>query len=512
MGYNIRTNSVEERNNPMATSNKKFYLFIVFIILLLFGVTLITTNKLFVSNNPIFGVTNDTNQLSLSADDENYFKYFRMFRQAYDILKKEFYNKSMVTAKKLLYGAISGLMSSTGDPYTTFMEPDVTQDFFIQVNSKFGGLGIHIDIRDGWLTVVAPMEDTPAWRAGLKPNDKIIEIEGKSTVGMSTMEAVNILRGEPGTKVTITIQREGIDQPFKVTLVREEISLKTVKSSVITNGNKRFAFIKIGEFSATTAQELSESLKKVLPQNPDGVIIDLRNNPGGLLSVVVECVDMFLDKGLIVYTRGRDAENNSDFYAKPGETLVPMNMPLVVLVNQGSASASEIFSGAMKDTHRGVLVGMKTFGKGSVQKTFTFPEDGSMIKYTVAQYFTPSGVCIDKVGLEPDVEQKIWYETLSDQEQKAMVAVQNTNFISQFLTAHPNFTDADLGQFRRDLGAAGYSMDIHSLEWLVQQKKHESEMPDLYDFRFDEQLQKAIDVMQNYSRYRREIVSYDSAR
>ncbi len=211
-------------------------------------------------------------------------------------------------------------MGAVEDPYTTFMEPHVTQEFFIDMNAKFGGLGIHIDVRDGWLTVIAPIEDTPAWRAGLKPNDKIIEIEGKSTVGMSTVEAVAILRGDPGTKVTITIQREGIEEPFKVTLVREEINLKTVKSEIIPFQGKKYAYIKIIEFSAPTSTELKENITKMLAENPDGFIIDLRNNPGGLLSVVVDCVDMFLDKGLIVYTRGREAENNSDFFAKTRDT------------------------------------------------------------------------------------------------------------------------------------------------------------------------------------------------
>lgn len=493
-------------------NNRRFYIFIVFIILFLFGVTLITTNKFFLANNSIFAATNATNQQVITADDENYFKYFRMFRQAYDILKKEFYNRNNVTARKLLYGAIQGMMGAVEDPYTTFMEPQVTQEFFIDMNAKFGGLGIHIDIRDGWLTVIAPIEDTPAWRAGLKPNDKIIEIEGNSTVGMSTVEAVSILRGDPGTKVTITIQREGIEEPFKVTLVREEINLKTVKSEIINYQNKKYAYIKIIEFSAPTSDELKENIQKMMAENPDGVIVDLRNNPGGLLSVVVDCVNMFLDKGLIVYTRGREAENNSDFFADTRHTIVPLTMPMVVLVNQGSASASEIFAGAMKDTHRAVLVGMKTFGKGSVQKTFTFPEDGSMIKYTVAQYFTPAGILIDRIGLNPDIEQKIWFENLGEQEQTAMVKVQNTNFISQFLAAHPNYTEEDLKAFRRDLGTMGYSMDFLSLEWLVQQKKTEYELPALYDLRFDEQLQKALDVIANYNRYRRELVSYDQAR
>ncbi len=493
-------------------NNRRFYIFVIFIIMFLFGVTLITANKFFRISNPIYAATNTTNQQVITADDENYFKYFRMFRQAYDILKKEFYNRNNVTARNLLYGAIQGMMSAVKDPYTTFMEPDVTQEFFIDMNAKFGGLGIHIDIRDGWLTVISPIEDTPAWRAGLKPNDKIIEIEGKTTAGMSVMEAVSILRGDPGTKVTITIQRQGIDEPFKVTLVREEINLKTVKSEIITNQNKRYAYIKIIEFSAPTSQEFEDNIKKMLAEKPDGIIVDLRNNPGGLLSVVVECVDLFLDKGLIVYTRGRQTENNSDFFAKPGNTLVPQDMPMVVLVNQGSASASEIFAGAMKDTHRAVLVGMKTFGKGSVQKTFTFPEDGSMIKYTVAQYFTPAGILIDQIGLTPDVEQKIWFENLSDAEQTAMVKVQGTNFISQFLSAHPNYTDEDIRQFRRDLGTMGYSMDTLSLQWLIQQKQHESQMPVLYDLAFDEQLRKALDVMGNYSRYRRDLVTYESAR
>lgn len=479
-------------------NNRKFYFLVVFITIFVFGVTLLTTNRFFITNS-LFGSTNSTDEID--PDEDNYFKFFPMFRQAYNLLKAEFYTEDKVTAKNLIYGAISGMLDATGDDYTTFMEPEITAEFFIDMNASFGGLGIHIDVRDDWLTVVSPIEDTPAWKAGLKANDKIIEIEGETTVGITTLEAVAILRGEPGTSVTVTILREGLE-PFEVTMIREEINLKTVKSEVVEYDGDKIGYIKITEFSMPTYEELVENLDEVLAEDPDGLVIDLRNNPGGLLNVVVDCVDAFIDKGLIVYTRGRDDDNNVEYYATTRKTTVPKDLPIVVMVNQGSASASEIFAGAMQDTHRGVLVGMTTFGKGSVQKTYTFDSDGSMIKYTVALYYTPAGQVINQVGLTPDVEQAIWYEDLEDEEQVDMIVVQNSNFIELFLADRPDFKDGDsIATLQKQLKNYGYEISDLSLEWMVYNKHHITELPELVVLEFDDQLERGLQIFDEYDNY-----------
>ena len=494
-------------------NTRRFFVLVIFLAGFLFGITLITVSKLFFTGTPVYAETNSTNTEGVfGADDDNYFKYFPMFKETYNILKREFYDKNFVTAKKLIYGAVKGMLESVDDPYTTFMDPSVSKEFNIDMTASFGGLGIQVDLRDGWLTVVSPMEDTPAWKAGIKPGDKIIEIEGKSTKGIALKDAVDKLRGKPGSKITITLSREGIKEPFQITMKREEIKLKTVKSDIINYHNKKFGYIKMQEFSMPTADEFKNQLKTTLDKHPDGLIIDLRNNPGGLLNVVVNCANDFLDEGLIVYTRGRQQENNTDFMAIKGNSFVSTNLPMVVMINQGSASASEIFAGAMQDTKRAVLVGMKSFGKGSVQKTYTFPDDGSLIKYTVAKYFTPAGRSIDKVGLLPNIEVKMWYEDLSENEKGSLIKVQNTNFVKEFLTDKPNYDAKDMEGFRKTLQDKGYTIGTKSIEWLVKIKKDENALPVNYDIEFDNQLEKALDTLENYTNYKKPLTYYQKAK
>lgn len=491
--------------------NKKITIFLVFLSGFLFGALMFSLNKIF--NTPYaYAEPVSTNSQAASSDEDNYFKYFKMFNESYLIIKREFYEKNALTSKNLIYGAIKGMLESLDDPYTTFMDPSVSKEFSIDVTGSFGGLGIQIDIRDGWLTVIAPMEDTPAWRAGIKPGDKIIEIEGVSTKGITVKEAIDKLRGKIGTKVTITVAREGISEPFKVTLRREEIKLRTVKTDTINYGKKKIAYIKLLEFSMPTAEEFKKQLSSSLEKHPDGLIVDLRNNPGGLLNVVTICANFFIDEGLIVYTRGRLPENNQDYRAKPEEAFVPKDLPMVVLINQGSASASEIFAGAMKDTGRAVIVGMKSFGKGSVQKTYVFPQDGSTIKYTVAKYFTPSGALIDKIGLMPDVEEKIWYETLNEEEKNSLIKMQNTNFIKEFLTENPSYTEEKLQDFRKELISKGYTISEKSLLFLIKNKKSENQIPPVYDLEFDNQLKKSLDVLESYNQYKKPFKVYNEAK
>ncbi len=493
---------------------KKFSILLIFLAGFVFGISLLTLNKMFFSANLAYADAPSTNEQEnpFDPDENNYFKYYRMFNESYNIIKREFYDQKMVSAKNMMYGAMKGMLENLDDPYTTFMDPTIAKEFGIDVTGSFGGLGIQIDMRDGNLTVISPMEDTPAWKAGIKPGDKIIEIEGGTTKGMSVKEAVDKLRGKTGTKVTITISREGVAEPFKVTLKREEIKLKTVKSEMIEYHKKKYAYIKMLEFSMPTADEFKKQIKDRLDKKPDGIIVDLRNNPGGLLNVVSDCVNYFLDEGLIVYTRGRLPENNQDFTAKKEDTFVPLDLPLVVLINQGSASASEIFAGAMQDTGRGVLVGMKSFGKGSVQKTFTFPDDGSTIKYTVAKYFTPSGVCIDKIGLTPNVEEKYWYEALSDDEKTALVKIQNTNFIKDFLSRNPSVSEAKVQEFRKKLQEKGFKIGEQPLAFLIKMKKTENEVLPVYDLEFDNQLVKALNIMGDYSKYKKPFKVYREAK
>ncbi len=332
-----------------------------------------------------------------NADKKDIYTQLRLFSQVLDLVQRSYVKE--VDPQELIYGAIQGMLSNL-DPHSSFLKPDDYKELQIETKGSFTGIGIEITIRDGILTVVAPIEGTPAWKAGLKPGDKIIKINGKPTKGMSLIEAVKLLRGPKGTKVTISILREGWQELKEITLVRDVIPIKSVRYFTIEPG---YGYVRITNFQEKTPRELVSALEHLEKENTPlkGLIIDLRNNPGGLLSAAVRVADEFIDEGLIVYTEGRLKQQNMRFEATPNRRKHPY--PLVVLVNEGSASASEIVAGALQDHHRALIVGMPTFGKGSVQTIIPLP-DGSAVRLTTAQYYTPSGRSIQAKGIEPDVE------------------------------------------------------------------------------------------------------------
>ncbi len=309
-----------------------------------------------------------------------------------------------VEAKKLIYGSLRGMLSSL-DPYSTFFSPEEFKEFTTETHGEFGGLGIEITMENHKLIIVSPIEDTPAYKAGLKPGDVIIEIDGEPTEKMTLFQAVKKLRGKPGTKVTITIWRKGVEKPFKVTITRAIIKIKSVKTKELDNG--KIGYIRLTQFQENSAEDFERALLKF--KDKEGIIIDLRNNPGGLLSVAVRIADMLLPKGdLIVYTKGRTSRSNDKFYSI-NEPIVSKDLPIVVIVNKGSASASEILTGALMDNDRALSVGDKTFGKASVQTLIPLP-DGSGIKLTTAHYYTPSGKLIMNKGITPDIVVKVTEE------------------------------------------------------------------------------------------------------
>lgn len=298
---------------------------------------------------------------------------------------------------QMYYGALRGLVASIDDPYTRFVDPEALAEENMEIEGEYGGLGIYMANRDGRTTVIAPIEDTPADRAGIKPLDEIIKVDDKTVVGMESNEIVKMLRGEPGTPVTLHIRRKDESKLITVDIVREIIKIKTVRLEMLGGG---VAYIKLNHFNLKTDEELKAALDTAMSKNAKGVIMDLRNNPGGLLDVCVDVTSRFIPEGVVVGMKGRFERANDTLYAKPG---LANALPLVVLVNEGSASASEIFAGAIKDHKRGTIVGTKTFGKGSVQTLFNLP-DGSGIYVTIARYHTPSGFVLDHKGLEPDVK------------------------------------------------------------------------------------------------------------
>ena len=296
----------------------------------------------------------------------------------------------------MVQGALRGMVSAWDDPYTRYADPDQLKEEEIDMEGEYGGLGIYIGRREGRTVVISPIEDTPADRVGLKPEDVIVKIGEENIADWDQNRVVKALRGEPGTSVTVWIFREGESDLLRFDIVREKIEIKAVRYELLSGD---VGYVRLAHFNQKSAEEVSRAFGDLRNQGARGYILDLRNNPGGLLQAAVDISDMFLDEGLIVGMRGRVARANEEIYAEPGS--LPRD-PLNVLINEGSASASEIVAGALKDHERGKTMGKKSFGKGSVQTLFPLP-DGSGVYVTIARYYTPSGVLIDHVGLEPEV-------------------------------------------------------------------------------------------------------------
>ncbi len=306
-----------------------------------------------------------------------------------------------VDIKKLIYGGIKGMLQEL-DPHSAFLDPNDYKEMKESTTGEFGGVGIEITKKDNIITVISPIEDTPAWSAGLKSMDKIIKINDESTAEMELQAAVSKMRGSSGTKVKLTILREGKQKPMEFVIVRKIIKIVSVKSMLLPDD---YAYLRISTFNESTVSDLKRALTKLEKEannkKLNGILLDLRNNPGGLLDQAVGTSDLFLSKGIIVSVKGRDKDKKLIEYAK-ANNLVSEAIPMVVLVNQASASASEIVAGALQDNKRAVILGQKTFGKGSVQ-TLVELDDKSAIKYTIALYYTPSGRSIQAKGIEPDV-------------------------------------------------------------------------------------------------------------
>ncbi|MCK9265886.1 S41 family peptidase [bacterium] len=327
--------------------------------------------------------------------EEEIYRNIELFIDAMEVVRRDYVNN--VEDKELVYGALKGMLISL-DPYSAFLEPKMKEELQIETKGEFQGVGMEITLKDGIITVVSPIEDTPAWNAGIKPDDKILEIEGESTKGFSTLEAAQKLRGKKGTQVKIKIMRKGASELKEISLTRDVIKVKSVREKKLDNN---LGYVRIRDFQEKTAYDFLNVLKDFNSNDIKGIVLDLRNNPGGLLSSSVAISEMFLPTGkLIVYTQGREEGDKHSYYSRKKEV---WNKPVVILINQGSASASEIVTGALKDNLSTVsLVGHKTFGKGSVQNLIPL-KDGSALKLTIAHYYTPSGVCIEGKGIEPDI-------------------------------------------------------------------------------------------------------------
>ena len=367
--------------------------------------------------NLAVGVKVLTSSAAADSDDAGY-ENLTVFTRALQLIRQDYVDPNKIGYKDLTYSALRGMLGSL-DPHSQFMQPTDFRDMQDETRSEFGGLGIVVSTKDGVITVVSPMEDTPGFRAGILPGDQILRINGTTTEKMSLQDAIDLLRGDPGQKVTLTIFRPSNKETKDYVLQREIIKVASVKDSKILDqsisGNFKIGYLRITQFNEPTAQELAQKLNELQAKGMQALIVDLRYNPGGLLTSAVDVCGLFLPpKTMVVYTEGRDASQRREYDTAKSEKQ-RSNFPMVLLVNSGSASGSEIVAGALKDLNRAILVGETTFGKGSVQSVIQLP-DGSALRLTTAKYYTPSKQVIHEKGITPNIK-----ASLSPDQERALL-------------------------------------------------------------------------------------------
>ena len=400
-----------------------------------------------------------------------------------------------VDPEVLYQGALRGMLQSLDDPYSLYMPKEDWRSISDTTTGSFGGVGLSITKsaestpdKPAYVEVAQPIDDSPGARAGIQPGDKIIKIDGVDTSTITINDVLGKLRGTVGEPVTVTIRR-GKNMEFDCTLVRAIIENPTVKYGMIRDTG----YIRISEFSTTTAAHVQEALDSFKKDGYTSLIIDLRNNGGGLLSAAVDIGDKFIDNGTIVATKSRISYENTVYTASSRKTTVDKNIPLIVLVNRASASASEILAGALKDTRRAYLVGERTFGKGSVQvPTQLIDDDG--FKITVAKYYSPSDVNIDKIGIPPDREVK--YADFTDEEEKAYAALMESDEVAAYVEEHPDLTEDDIGAYAVRLQEK-YNVDLRILRKVVRNEVDRTRPSRLYDLDYDLPLNAALDIFRS---------------
>lgn len=359
---------------------KRLFAFLVFLL----GINLVAVNLLYSKTTP-----------PSEPEENDFYKKLDLFTSVLAIVQKSYVEP--VDSQDLIYGSLKGMLGSL-DPHSQFMDPDMYKEMKVETEGEFGGLGIEITIKDKWLTVVTPMPETPAFEVGMMPGDRIIKIDGESTEDITLFEAVKKLRGKPGSTVDLMIMRKGKGEFIEFTVERAIIHLESIKDVKMVDPG--IGYVRITQFQEHTSDDLVNSLNELKKEGMGALVLDLRNNPGGLLSEAIDVSEVFIGEKLIVSQRGRLPEQNAEYQGQGGSSY--LELPLVVLINGGSASGSEIVAGAVQDYGRGIILGSKSFGKGSVQSVLPM-KDGSALRLTTAKYFTPKDRSVHGVGIEPDI-------------------------------------------------------------------------------------------------------------
>jgi carboxyl-terminal processing protease len=423
--------------------------------------------------------------------DQNSTRYVSIIQNVFDFIQRHYVEE--VSPQKLYEGAMSGMFQALGDPYSAFLPESEMSGLNDTTRGNFGGVGLYIskpvgDRPDGkppYVEVASPIEDTPGWRAGISPGDLIVAIDGVATDTLTMDEVLGRLRGAPGVQLTLLIRR-GEKLEFPVTLTRAVIEVPTVKHAMIGD----IGYLRLLTFTPMTVERARESLNEFKAKNYKSLILDLRNNYGGLLESAVGISNLFLDEGIVVSTKSRIRSENMDFTAQKNNMLVPAELPVIVLINRGSASASEIVAGALKDRGRAYLVGEKSFGKGSVQQVY--PLDKAGFRITTARYYTPSDVNIDKIGIPPDRE--VLFPEFTDAEAETLNRLIAANRIPAFIQANPNADAAGIDAFARELNAE-YPIDTSLLRRLIRNEQNRTVIAPVYDLEYDIQLEEAVKIL-----------------
>jgi len=431
---------------------------------------------------------------SLSFKKENEYEYYsNLFRTALKYLNDYYVDSDNVSLKDLYYGAIKGMMEATKDSYTTLLEPKILKSLMESISGEFEGIGAYIGIKDNRIVVISPIEGTPAYKAGIRPGDIIMKINDKDTEGMKVEDAVSLLRGQEGTSVTVKIYRKGFKEFLTFTITRQKIDIPSVKGKIIEN---KIGYIKINSFAENTPDELAKILEKFKSEEIKKLIIDLRNNPGGSLISVVNIADFFLHSGLVVYTQGKQKDDRKEFYSEDG-TLVSDDTKIVVLVNSGSASASEILTGALKDRKRAKIVGEKTFGKGSVQNVLRLfnevDKEELGLKITTAKYYTPAGYEINGKGIEPDI--KVELPKMTPKEELDAIRLIEEKYIERFVENNKdNIPDSEFNKLKNELIKKGINVRDIYLKKLIRDEQNLYKQ-EFIDLEYDTQLKKGIEIL-----------------
>lgn len=422
------------------------------------------------------------------------FQYVKKLNSVFDFVLQNYVD--VLDPKTLYEGALKGMLNSIGDPYTLYLDESEMRELSDTTSGNFGGVGLSISKstestqqNPAYVEVASPMEGTPGAKAGIQSGDKITAINGKPTPPMTMNEVLESLRGEPGTPVTITILR-GKNMQFDVTLIRDIIEVPTVKYGMIENSS--IGYIRLIQFTPETANRLQIALDSLNKSKYTGLIIDLRDNPGGLITSAVDVANKFIDEGPIVTTKSRLFFENHQYLASKDKTTIKKGIPIIVLINRGAASASEIVSGALKDYHIAYLVGECTYGKGSVQQVIPLSNtDG--IKMTMARYYTPSDVNIDKIGIPPDLEIKN-LQTFTEDEEKIYIKMAESEIINTTIENNPDMTEEQIF-YQAEQIAKQYPLDLRFIRRVLRIQSQKNQEAPLYDLDWDLQLNKAIQII-----------------